>query len=291
MRIGLMVPALTFSGDAVSRDVIGMYHAIAGMGHEPIVFAWMQQESQGLTLATYDAALELTPDDLLIYHFCTGDQKALEVMRAVKCRKAMKYHNVTPSHYFEGYSPEYVEATKQARAMLPLFVKIPGMNGMADSSFNRDEMAAFGMKNIHVVPPFHQTGDLLKAPAVQVPHEGIHVLTVGRIAPNKGLEDSINAFVHAAATSPVSMHYSIVGGSDPRLAAYKEKLVDLIAENQNVRFIDKVSVDDLAALYRNADIYLTTSLHEGFCVPAVEAMAFGVPIVSSHWGRTAWNMW
>jgi hypothetical protein len=37
-------------------------------------------------------------------------------------------------------------------------------------------------------------------------------------------------------------------------------------------------------LYRNCDLFWINSLHEGFCVPAVEAMAFGLPILSSTYG-------
>jgi glycosyltransferase involved in cell wall biosynthesis len=43
----------------------------------------------------------------------------------------------------------------------------------------------------------------------------------------------------------------------------------------------KVSDDTLAAFYRRADLFVTLSVHEGFCIPVVEAMAFDVPVLAT----------
>ena len=42
----------------------------------------------------------------------------------------------------------------------------------------------------------------------------------------------------------------------------------------------KVTVGQLKALYLTADVLLVTSLHEGFCVPLVEAMGLRLPVVA-----------
>ena len=39
-----------------------------------------------------------------------------------------------------------------------------------------------------------------------------------------------------------------------------------------------VAEKDLAKLYANTDAFVCTSLHEGFCIPIVEALASGVPV-------------
>ena len=41
-----------------------------------------------------------------------------------------------------------------------------------------------------------------------------------------------------------------------------------------------MSFPEILAYYRAADLFLCMSEHEGFCVPLVEAMFFGVPIVA-----------
>src|SRR5258708_17667027 len=45
-------------------------------------------------------------------------------------------------------------------------------------------------------------------------------------------------------------------------------------------FTGPVPDEDLAAFYRWADVYVSLSEHEGFCVPLVEAMAADVPVVA-----------
>jgi hypothetical protein len=47
-------------------------------------------------------------------------------------------------------------------------------------------------------------------------------------------------------------------------------------------------VDELLPYYRLADVYVTASLHEGFGVPLIEAMACGVPVVASRAGAMPW---
>jgi L-malate glycosyltransferase len=45
-------------------------------------------------------------------------------------------------------------------------------------------------------------------------------------------------------------------------------------------FTGPVPDADLAAFYRHADVYISLSEHEGFCVPLVESMAMDVPVLA-----------
>jgi glycosyltransferase involved in cell wall biosynthesis len=47
------------------------------------------------------------------------------------------------------------------------------------------------------------------------------------------------------------------------------------------QLLGRITDAELSALYLRAKVFLTLSEHEGFCVPAVEAMATGVPLVAS----------
>jgi glycosyltransferase involved in cell wall biosynthesis len=51
-----------------------------------------------------------------------------------------------------------------------------------------------------------------------------------------------------------------------------------------VRFAGRVDEAGLAACYQAADVLVVASVHEGFCLPAVEAMARGVPVVAFRQG-------
>ena len=76
----------------------------------------------------------------------------------------------------------------------------------------------------------------------------------------------------------------IVGTLDPRLAGYQRDLDAIIARHRmadDVIFHGTVDQRELAAFYHRCAIVWTCSQHEGFCVPVVEAMAFGKPIVAT----------
>lgn len=49
-----------------------------------------------------------------------------------------------------------------------------------------------------------------------------------------------------------------------------------------VLITDFVSDKELDKLYKNASLYVCPSLHEGFGLPSLEAMARGIPVVSSN---------
>ena len=54
--------------------------------------------------------------------------------------------------------------------------------------------------------------------------------------------------------------------------------------HDNVLLLGYVSDDQLATLYRKCSLFVFPSLHEGFGLPAGEAMACGVPVVSTDGG-------
>jgi glycosyltransferase involved in cell wall biosynthesis len=66
--------------------------------------------------------------------------------------------------------------------------------------------------------------------------------------------------------------------SGPYVHQLKQLIEDLAIPN--VHLTGKVRFRELLTYYKAADIYLCMSEHEGFCVPLVEAMRVGVPIIA-----------
>ena len=99
--------------------------------------------------------------------------------------------------------------------------------------------------------------------------------------PNKAIEDLIRIFgVYHRAVNSHSRLY-LVGSR--YVAAYDEQLDALVASlglQDYVTFTGLVSQSDLKTYYQVADLYLHASHHEGFCVPLIESMYFGVPILA-----------
>jgi glycosyltransferase involved in cell wall biosynthesis len=288
MRVALMVPDLNPNGDAVGNDVMGMYRVLSAQGYRVRIYVRKPNHPRSIPLWSYD---ELRPKqgDCLIYHYATADDTGLEILKATPAQVFLRYHNVTPPHFFEGHSPEYADATRAGRAAVRLLTGVPRLSLMPASSFSAAELLQEGLhgRPLHVVPPFHRAEELLDAAiagsAVDHSDTAFNLLAVGRIAPHKGLECLLESVGSAGKRSGRPVRLTVVGAVDPRLAAYWRKLLSLVEAlhmGQQVRFLEQVPQSVLGRCYRAADLVLTASEHEGFWVPGVEAMAFGKPIVA-----------
>src|SRR5262245_12069892 len=111
------------------------------------------------------------------------------------------------------------------------------------------------------------------------------LLYVGRMAGNKRVIDLVRALPLIDARHPGAM-LLLVG--DDRVPAYAHVVAEARAEAARLGCADQViftgSVDhrQLHRYYNTCDIYVTSSLHEGFCIPIVEALACGKPAVGTH---------
>jgi glycosyltransferase involved in cell wall biosynthesis len=53
---------------------------------------------------------------------------------------------------------------------------------------------------------------------------------------------------------------------------------------EGVLFTGPIPAEDRDGWYERADVFLSMSVHEGFCLPLVEALAHGVPVVARNAG-------
>lgn len=77
------------------------------------------------------------------------------------------------------------------------------------------------------------------------------------------------------------MDLVIVGKTDPHYPEIRHKILD-IKNRSRVVLTDFVSELELSALYRGAYAFVSASMHEGFGLPGVEAMGFGLPLLVSN---------
>jgi glycosyltransferase involved in cell wall biosynthesis len=103
---------------------------------------------------------------------------------------------------------------------------------------------------------------------------------VGRLAPNKRQEDVVKVFAVYRRTCQPSARLFLVGTSNS--AAYERALRAFVQRLgvEEVHLVGRVPDEDLSAYYRGADVFVSMSDHEGFGVPWLEAMAFGLPVIS-----------
>lgn len=75
----------------------------------------------------------------------------------------------------------------------------------------------------------------------------------------------------------------LTGHADARMERLKSYAESLGIAHQ-VRFAGHLADDEFAALWRDAGVLVFPSLHEGFGIPLVEAMHFGIPLLCSREG-------
>jgi glycosyltransferase involved in cell wall biosynthesis len=60
------------------------------------------------------------------------------------------------------------------------------------------------------------------------------------------------------------------------------RAVKEVGAESRVKFLDFITIDELAMLYRNAVLFVYPSLYEGFGIPILEAFSSGCPVIASN---------
>jgi glycosyltransferase involved in cell wall biosynthesis len=289
MKIALLAPSLT-AHDAVGTDVLEMAAALREQGHAVRLYA---DHAQGIAEGVHaPQGLDgwLGPRDLVIYHYSIGWPRVEAQLASLRCRRVLRYHNVTPPEFFHGWSREHVRSCAAGRASLPVLATLGFDLALACSPYNRDELLAAGLapERGQVLAPFHRCEALLDQPAdaglLDRYSDGVaNILMLGRVAPNKGHAALFDAFACYRREYAPQARLLVVGKHDRRLARYSRHLRERCAAldiSAHVHFLDNIDDARLKSCWLVADALLMLSEHEGFCVPLVEAMALGVPVVA-----------
>jgi glycosyltransferase involved in cell wall biosynthesis len=152
------------------------------------------------------------------------------------------------------------------------------------------ELIALGadVSRSFVVPPFHHIDRLAKITADnhtlhKFSDDTANILAVGRVVPHKGLDQLIAMFARYYYDYNRQSRLLIVGKGGEGLSDYSKLLhtaVHKLRLDKAVVFMGGVSDEVLKACYVVANAFVTTSEHEGFCVPLVEAMSMKLPIAA-----------
>ncbi|HCT91259.1 MAG TPA: hypothetical protein DF613_07760 [Lachnospiraceae bacterium] len=222
-------------------------------------------------------------DTVVFYHLAL---LADPVIKHLKCKKVLVFHNIT--------EPDLLEGTDEEK-------RIWCSSGLYDaartaeyfdaavtfSEYSRKCLVEMGWRpeNITVLPILVRFRHLSTEPSEEIVKKyrdgSINILFTGRVYPNKKHEDIIAAYAAYKKRYHADARLFLVGSISsgnyyPSLLAYAKKL----GVSEDVVFTGHVPFKEYLAYFHIADVYLCMSAHEGFCIPLIEAMYFNIPIIA-----------
>jgi glycosyltransferase involved in cell wall biosynthesis len=284
MIVNQWVPA-AHRGDAIGDSARRVRSMLRSFGHTSDIYALTIDDDLRDDVRPF-ADAEARRGDVTIFHFALPSPMT-EAFASLPGRRVLQYHNITPASFFAPYAPGLFRLAALGRRELQSLAGKVDL-ALGDSEFNRQELEALGFAPTGVLPIAVDTDRITGAPRrpalEKILSDGlINILFVGRIVPNKRIEDHIRlAEVYKRYVD--SYYRFIFVGRYDGVPSYYAQVRALIAEFRMLPdrfwFTGPVPDEDLGAFYRWADAYVSLSEHEGFCVPLVEAMAADVPILA-----------
>ena len=277
------------AGDAVTNTALGFQEVLQRAGPSRLFARYIDERLHGrvFPLAAYDTGAD--PDDLLVYHVSIGEPEVLQFLLGHPQRLVIVYHNITPPEFFQEFDPAFAGLLARGRAELEVLRDRASL-ALAVSPYNARELERLGFADVRVSPlPVDLAGlqaveaDPATAEALRR-LEGPVVLYVGQLLPHKRPDLLLQA--HHVLTTYLLPDAHLVLCGPPRAPGYHRALQEFAAAVNlaGVHFAGWVTGAQLAAYYRRAEVFATMSEHEGFCVPLLEAMSFGVPVLARDHG-------
>lgn len=283
MQVHQMLTALSY-GDAIGDDTLAIQRILRAAGHESDIYCQLYHPRMASHVKRFELYPKIaSPDNILIFHFSIGSPVSGMVPK-LPDRKILIYHNITPMHFFLDTNLVLAQLCYLGRKELSRFTQCVAL-GLGDSEYNRQELEDVGFTPTGVLPiivdfsKFDRTSEMPR----RIHGDDCHTfIFVGRIIPNKKIEDVVKMFHIYQKHIHANSRLFIVG--DYRgFERYYWTVRDLVRSlgAQRVHFTGHVTDEEVAAYYRMSDVFVCMSEHEGFCVPLLEAFHFDIPVIAA----------
>ena len=284
MIVNQWVPA-AHRGDAIGDSARHVRDLLRQLGHESELYALTIDDALTDEVRTFDDPSSRRGEITILHYALPSPMTA--ALKSLRGWRVVQYHNLTPPAFFAPYDPGLFRLALIGRQQLSTLAGHVDL-AVSVSEYNRRELEAAGFASTAVLPlaiNLRRVRHAAPRPSLDsaLDDELVNFLFVGRIAPNKKIEDHIRLAEHYKRYVDAYYRFIFVGRYDvvPR---YYSVIRALMAEyrllNDRFIFTGPVPDEDLAAYYRNAAVYVSLSEHEGFCAPLVEAMAADVPVLA-----------
>ncbi len=220
-------------------------------------------DNQSLNWAVAGLAARGMPSIASIHHPITVDRRlALEVAASLKARVGL--------HRFFGFLPMQAKVARQMSRVITVS-QVSALDIAREMGIPRSRIA---------VVPIGVDPEVFR-PLPEIPREpGLICTTASAAVPMKGLRYLLEAVALLPETRLV-----IIGphGGSSDVAV----LIERLGLGERVQLAGAVALEEMVRTYARSQVAVIPSLYEGFSLPAVEAMACGIPLVASSGGALA----
>ncbi len=283
ITIHQILPTITIN-DAISSEALNIYNLL---NNEPRFKVKLFAENIHPLLRFKTNKIKNIKSgnsSILLYHFSIGDYNLDNIISKYN-KRIMIFHNITPPEFFKDSNPVLYNLLKLGIHQLKTY-KDKFNLVLSDSLYNKDFLIQLGYnsKNIlelpivKIIKKYKPVSRLIKkyhSKSVK------NFLFVGRIAPNKKIEDVIKSFYYYKKLLNENANLFLVGKYSIKNKYYLQlKYLLKLLNLDNVIFFKDIKDNELYTLYSISDAFICMSEHEGFCVPLIESMYFKLPIIA-----------
>ncbi len=284
MKVVQVVDILKY-GDATGNFVLAISQVLDDLGITNFIYTPKKDKEIKKLTKPIDELIRNKKEDIIIFHF-TGFSRSIYRLIFKDNMKILLYHNITPAKFFKNWSLRSFFYCKAGRSQLSILPNIFDIS-VSESTYNCDELKKIGFSKCFLLPIVVDKDSLLNhsydMDIINKYSDGfINIIFVGRIVPNKKIEDIIDIFGNYNRNFN-SRSRLIIIGETTEITPYYDLLIKKVGTinlNNNVIFTGKISTEALLGWYRCANIFITMSEHEGFCIPIIESMVFGIPVIA-----------
>lgn len=170
-------------------------------------------------------------------------------------------------YYVQEFETWFYPDDAVARAAVAASYRLE-MDHVAIAQYQADELATIGVPSTVISSAYDES----KFKPTDLPRSDDTVMAVGRTFFQKNFAMTLAAWRSMGSDRPQLLLY----GFEPE-----------IARDQRIDYVVKPTDAQINELYNRATVFVQTSRHEGFCLPVLEAMAAGCPVITtdSHGNR------
>jgi glycosyltransferase involved in cell wall biosynthesis len=281
-------------GDAIGNETLEIQNYLKSQGHCSKIFAQFYHPKYADQINNYlEYDSYSSPENIVILHFSIGSPISKKFLQ-IADKKVMIYHNITPHYFFLDYHRILAKDCYKGRLELKKFVDQVDL-ALGDSKYNEQELIDLGFKNTGVLPLVmnFQKFDIPVHPVLnQLFNDGVtNILYVGRIIPNKKVEDVIKVFHFYQRYFNANSRLFIVGeyrGFERYFAALQNLMLTL--GQKQIHITGHIPEDELISYFKLAHLYIHLSEHEGFCAPIPESFSQHIPVIAFNAGAVKETM-